>query len=90
MNDMKYLGTGLIDLGLKNKRIAVIGKNRYEWCISYFSTLCGVGIAVPLDKGLPEQEIESSLERSKADAIIFEDKYSEMMKNIIKNNKTNE
>lgn len=25
------LGTALIDIGLKDKRIAVIGENRYEW-----------------------------------------------------------
>ena len=29
------LGTALIDMGLKNKRIAVIGENRYEWEIAY-------------------------------------------------------
>ena len=27
---INYLGTALISLGLKNKRIAVIGENRYE------------------------------------------------------------
>ena len=34
---INYLGTRLIDLGLKNKRIAVIGENRYEWEIAYLS-----------------------------------------------------
>ena len=29
------LGTALIDMGLKNKKIAVIGENRYEWEIAY-------------------------------------------------------
>ena len=29
------LGTALINLGLKGKRIAVIGENRYEWEIAY-------------------------------------------------------
>ena len=47
------LGTALIDMGLKNKRIAVIGKNSYEWEISYLSIVCGTGIVVPLDKSLP-------------------------------------
>ena len=32
------LGTALIDLGLKNKRIAIIGENRYEWEIAYCSS----------------------------------------------------
>ena len=60
------------NLKLKGKRIAIIGKNRYEWAVSYYSIVCGVGIVVPLDKGLPMEEIENSLIISKADAIIFE------------------
>ena len=32
---INYLGTALIDLGLKDKRIAVIGENRYEWELAY-------------------------------------------------------
>lgn len=87
-NDLKYLGTGLISLGLKDKRVAVISKNRYEWAVSYFSVVCGVGIVVPLDKGLPEQEIETSLQRSGAEAVIFEEKYCDIMRNIKENNNT--
>ena len=85
-NDIRALGTALIDIGLENKRIAIIGKNRYEWATSFVSILCGVGITVPLDKGLPEQEIISSIERAKADAIIFEDEYANCMKEIQKSN----
>lgn len=83
------LGTKLIQMGLKDKRIAIIGKNRYEWVIAYLATINGTGIVVPLDKGLPEQEIESSLQRSKADVIVFEEQYSEMMEHIKENNSTN-
>ena len=85
--ELKALGTALINLGLENKRIAIIGKNRYEWVLSFVSILCGVGVTVPLDKGLPEQEIIMSLERAKANAVIFEDEYSETMKNLQKTNK---
>ena len=49
---MGYLGTALIEMGYKNKRIAVIGENSYNWCLAYFSVSCGVGVIVPLDKGL--------------------------------------
>lgn len=87
--DIDALGTALIDLGLKDKKIAIIANNRYEWCISYLATLCGVGIVVPLDKSLPAGEIESLLQRSYANAVIFENKYKEIMENI-KQNSTNE
>lgn len=87
--DIDALGTALIDLGLKDKKIAIIANNRYEWCISYLATLCGVGIVVPLDKSLPAGEIESLLQRSYANAVIFENKYKDIMENI-KQNSTNE
>ena len=73
------LGTSLIDLGLKDKRVAIISKNRYEWALTYFTVMNGVGITVPLDKGLKEEEIISCLVRSKADAIVFEKEYLEIM-----------
>ena len=44
------------------------------------------GITVPLDKGLKEEEIISCLIRSKADAIVFEKEYLDIM-NKVKENK---
>lgn len=85
--DMKALGTALIDCGLENKRIAIIGKNRYEWCLSFVSILCGVGVTVPLDKGLPEQEIILSLERAKVDGVIFEAEYADIIRKVQDTNK---
>ena len=84
--DIDSLGTALLNMGLKGKRVAVISKNRYEWAVSYLGVLNGVGIVVPLDKSLPNQEIKSLLERSKADAVIFEDKYIDVMKEIKEEN----
>lgn len=84
--DINNLGTALINLGLKDKRIAVISPNRYEWAISYMSILNGVGIVVPLDKSLPKGELESLLERSHCDAVIFSKEYKETMLNIKEHN----
>ena len=76
------LGTALIDMGLKGKRIAVIGENRYEWCLGYLSVLCGTGIIVPLDKMLPANELESLIERSEVEAIFYSEKYEEILQKI--------
>ena len=76
------LGTSLIDMGLKDKRIAVIGENRFEWEIAYLSIVCGTGIVVPLDKSLPENELESLLKRSEVEAIICSGKYIETLKKV--------
>ena len=59
------LGTALIDMGLKGKKIAIIGENRFQWEIAYLSIICGTGIVVPLDKALPENELEALIERSR-------------------------
>lgn len=74
-NDIDKLGTALFDLGLKNKRIIVIGPNRYEWCVSYLAITTGNMVVVPLDKALPEGEIIESVIRSEADGVIFDKKY---------------
>ncbi len=75
-------GTALLNIGLKGKRIAVIGENRYEWEIAYLAIVCGVGIVVPLDKSLPENELKNVIERSEVESIIYTQKYEESLKNI--------
>lgn len=87
--DINKLGIALIDLGLQGKRIAIIANNCYEWCLSYLATLCGVGIVVPLDKSLPSGEIESLLQRSHTDAVIFGKNYIDIMKDILDNSENN-
>lgn len=81
------LGTALINLGLKGKRIAVIGENRYEWEIAYLSIVCGTGTVVPLDKSLPANELELLIERSNIEAIFYTKKYSEIIQKIRYNEK---
>lgn len=78
-NDIDAVGTSLINLGLQNKRIAIIGDNRYEWAISYLAITNGTGVVVPLDKALPNNEIESLIIRSEVEAIIYSNKYDKIM-----------
>ena len=84
---INYLGTALISLGLKGKRIGVIGENRYEWELAYLSVVCGVGIVVPMDKSLPANELEEVIERSEVEAIFYSNKYEENIKKIKYNDK---
>jgi long-chain acyl-CoA synthetase len=85
-NDVECLGTVLIDLGLKNNRIIIIAENRYEWAVSYLAIVNGTGIAVPIDKELPKNEIEDLVQRSEASCIIFSSKFEPLMKDIAKRN----
>ena len=80
--DMEALGTYLIDHGLKDERFSIIGENSYPWSLSYLSVICGAGVAVPLDRLLPEGEILELLQRSKPAAIFYGKEFHEMMQKI--------
>lgn len=88
-NEIDCLGTKLIELGLKDKRIAVISENRYEWAVDYLAIAAGTGVVVPLDKSLPDNEIESLIIRSEVEAIFYSEKYDEIMNKIKEEGKTN-
>ena len=72
-DDMDSIGAYLISKGLKGKRIVVIGPNSYAWLAAYYGIVINVGVVVPLDKGLPEEEIINSLIKCKADAIVYDE-----------------
>lgn len=78
--EVKGLATSLLNLGLDNKKVVVISNNRYEWCVSYLAITTSNMVVVPLDKMLPEGEINNLVARSGADAVIFEKKYADIFK----------
>ena len=82
VDNINALGTALISVGLQGQRIGLIGENKYEWQEAYLSVVCGVGVIVPLDKALPENEIYSLIERSRIEAIFYSEKYAPIMKKI--------
>ena len=87
--NINALGTTLIQMGLKYKRIAVISENRYEWELSYLAVAAGVGVIVPLDKALPDNELESLILRSQVEAIIYSSKYDAIMNTLREKKNTN-
>ncbi len=89
LEDINKLGTCLYNIGLKGKRIAIIGKNSYEWVITHLANLLGGMVSVPLDKDLQYDELEGSIIRSKADCIVFDEKLTDKISEIKKNGKTN-
>ena len=78
--DVMALGTALINLGLKDSNIAVIGKNSYNWAVSYLASTI-VGVVVPIDKELKSEEIVNFLNVSSAKAVLADDKY---IQNLVK------
>jgi len=85
--EIDCLGTALMSLGLKGEHIAIIGENRYEWGVCYFSIINGTGVVVPLDKHLPRNEVENLIDRGKVKAIFYSPAYHKMMLDIAGTNK---
>lgn len=75
VEDIKNLATALLSLNLRKKRVAIIAPNRYEWCVSYLAITTSDMVVVPLDKSLPVNEIESLIQRSAVETVIFDSEY---------------
>ncbi len=73
-DDIDHLGTKLVEMGPKDKKVAIIGENSYKWVVTYLAVANGTGVIVPLDKELTGIEIRNLLERAKVDAIVFSGK----------------
>ena len=81
--DVRGLGTALINIGLKGSHIGIIGANCYEWAESYFAVTGGVGVVVPLDKELQVEELENLVRMGGIKAVICcQDKYYDIFKAI--------
>ncbi|MEG0291130.1 MAG: AMP-binding protein [Anaerovoracaceae bacterium] len=82
LEDVNGLGTKLMEMGLRGKRIAIIGENSYQWAISYLAVICGVGVVVPIDKELGTEGTAQIISDAEVSGVIYSDKYSKMIKDI--------
>ncbi|QHI72630.1 AMP-dependent synthetase/ligase [Aminipila terrae] len=78
--DVNALGTALAVRGFKDKRVAVIGENSYEWAISYLAVVCGTGIVVPLDKELNASELMQLIVNAEVSCVLFDGKFEKVFK----------
>ena len=78
-NDVNALGTALIKLGLKGKKIAVMSENRYDWMLTYFATVCGAGVIIPLDRELPAGELVNLMQRAHTSALVYSSKQNKVI-----------
>ena len=78
LNDVEGLGTELLSMGLGGEHIVIVGANSYEWVVAHHAVVGGVGVSVPLDRQLPEQEVINLTRRGKARAFIYHPKHHEI------------
>lgn len=86
-DDIKALGTYILNSPYKGERLAVVGANCYEWFLSYTAILSTDSVGVPLDRMLPEDELIALLERSQAKVIFYQPKHHAMMVSVEKKQK---
>ncbi|MCQ2547823.1 MAG: AMP-binding protein [Clostridia bacterium] len=84
--DVLSFGEGLSrSLKLKGEKVLIIGETTYQWYVSYMALLCGAGIAVPVDKELPDNELEMLINRSDVRGVIFTPKKKKSVHHVAKN-----
>ena len=88
IENVNAVGTALYESGFKGGRIAIIGRNQYYWVVPHMACLFGGIVSVPIDKELPLGEMEDSLIRAGADAVIFDVKNKEQIDQIRANGRT--
>lgn len=82
-DEVNTLGTWLYKHNLQGKHVAVLGENSYEWLMCFFAIACGGGVAVPIDKELPVEEIKNMLIKADVQAIIYSKSYREVAENAV-------
>jgi len=73
---MAYVNTFRSD---KPVHCAVAGASSYAWLVSYFGTVCGGNVSVPLDAQLGEDDIADLLNRSDSVVFFYDKRFSKMI-----------
>lgn len=88
-DEQTALGTYYYLQGMNGKKkICLIAENSYEWIISYYATLIGGNISVPMDIKLPDEDIVDQIIRCGCDGIIYSEKTSHFVE-VLKSNPEN-
>lgn len=73
-DDVQTFAKKLYTLGLKGKKIAVIGANCYDWIVTYFSVVTYVGVLVPIDDAWTAYDLQNILNTVKIDCVVCDEK----------------
>ncbi len=81
-DEVNALGTKLLADGHGGCHIAIMSENRYAWVLTYLTVMCGVGVIVPLDKELLDDDVILQLTKSDCEIIVCSKTYMPMMKRV--------
>ena len=77
--DIRSLGAALMHRGLCGKKILLLGENCYQWALAYLTSLCGLGVIIPVSKDIPADDLASIAKISGATAVIYSSKCEEQV-----------
>lgn len=81
-DEMNELGTWLFMHGFRDRHIAVIGENSYEWLLTFFAVANSGNVAVPIDKELPKQEIRRLLDKADVTVVFCSKDYLDLVEDL--------
>lgn len=79
---IRDMGTEFINMGLRDKHIALIGESSCEWICTYFSLMSVGAVTVPIDKDLPPDEMAGILNFSDSEAVFYSPVIEDKIKSI--------
>ena len=77
IKDVDSLGTKLLELGLQGKHFALVGESSYSYVVSYLAVACGLGVIVPLDKEMSNEDLIRLVKKSDSEVILYSDQLAE-------------
>ena len=83
MENMAAVRRGLLAEGFQGKHIALIGGSSVEWMESYLGIITGDTVAVPLDAGLPSEDLIDLINRSDSEALFMSPKNEALLDGIL-------
>lgn len=83
MENVKKIRYGLGKCGFIGKHIALIGNSSVEWIESYLGIITGKNVAVPLDAGLPADDLTDLINRSDSEGLFLSPKTKHLLEKII-------
>ena len=80
---IRALGTGEVELGMREEKVAIIGDSNYNWVMAYFSLMSIGAVTIPIDKDLPVQDIASILNTAECKYIFYSGSIDEKVKELL-------
>ena len=82
--DIRAVRKGIRAAGFEGEHIALIGTNSLEWMESYMAVVTGKTTAIPLDAGMPVEDLIDMIDRSDSAGLFLGEKCTAMLDPILK------